>query len=158
MSEYEQWSLTLTAIGHLIVASSIIYAARSWLVSEKSLEREIQKDTRSYLSDIDSQIRSIQRELHSEDIDPEKLSEHTEARVRVNGLLNIIESVGYEIDTDFYDPKTVKNYIKPLAASVWNRWESYIFERRKMHNNPNVWVQVEMLAKSYNAAFQRTSR
>ena len=52
MSEYEQWSLTLTAIGHLIVASSIIYAARSWLVSEKSLEREIQKDTRSYLSDI----------------------------------------------------------------------------------------------------------
>ncbi|GAA3534154.1 DUF4760 domain-containing protein [Zobellella aerophila] len=150
MTEYEHYSLALTAIGHLIVALSILYAARSWLVSEQSLKREIQKDTRSYLADIDAQIRSIQRELHVVDINAENLSEDAESRVRVNGLLNIIESVGYELKTDFYDSKAIQKYITPLAAGIWHRWHPYVFENRILLNKIDLWEQVEVIAKSYN--------
>ncbi|TVO60191.1 DUF4760 domain-containing protein [Spiribacter vilamensis] len=158
MSDYEKWSLALTAIGHLFVASSILYAARSWLVSEKAFERQIQKDTRTYLSDIDSQIRSLQRELHVADTFAESLKSDPETKARINGILSIVESVGYEIDTDFYDSKKIKNCISPVAASVWNRWEPYILSHRAEVSHENLWIQVALLASSYHKALQRTVR
>lgn len=120
MSEFEKWSLALTAIGHFFVASSIVYAARSWILSEKSMKREIAKDTRSYLSDLDAQIRSYQKELRMVDVNPVEIMERPEIAARLNGLLNIIESVGYEIETDFYDSEMIRKYIEPLSAGAWN--------------------------------------
>ena len=64
MTQYEQWSLALTALGHLFVAVSILYAARQWLIAQKSLKREIAKDTRAFISEMKARISSYQKEDH----------------------------------------------------------------------------------------------
>ena len=93
MTQYEEWSLALTAIGHLFVASSILYAARQWLISQKSFEREIEKDTRHYISSINEQIHLYQREIIANNLDPWESSHGIDDCRPLNQLLNTIEGM-----------------------------------------------------------------
>ena len=158
MSEYEKWSLALTAIGHLFVASSIIYAVKSWVLSQKSFEREIKGDTRNYLMELDGYLRSARRDILNLSIEVSELPDNVEKSIYVNKYLNIIEGVHDEIETEFFDSEMIKKFIYPHAARAWSEWKEHVYSRRAKFSNPKTWMHVEIMAESYNKALQRTSR
>ena len=152
MTPYEQWSLALTAIGHLFVASSILYAARQWLVSQRSLEREIKKDTRQYISSINEQIHIYQREIIENNLDPWESSHGIDDCRALNRLLNTIEGIAVEIDSDFYDKEMLQKHFTVHGKAAWEKWKPYIENLRTAKGSSTLWVNIEKQAMGYNNA------
>lgn len=149
MTPFEKWSLALTAIGYLFVASSILYAARQWLVAEKSLKRDIIKDTRAHISDIRRRINHHQTEIIERDIDPERVDIRSPEFVPVRLLLNTIEEVAGDLQSDFYDKDMLKKFTLPLAVSIWRFWDPVVMKTRRELNSPTAWSSIELVAKKY---------
>ena len=149
MTQYEQWSLALTAIGHLIVASSILYAARQWLISERSFKREIERDTRNYLSSINEQIHAYQREIIANNLDPWESSHGIDDCRPLNQLLNTIEGMAIEMETDFYDKDMLDKHFSVHGKAVWEKWYPYI-ENLRNSKGSSLWVNIEKCVNGYN--------
>ena len=149
MTLYEKWSLALTAIGYLFVASSILYAARQWLVAKKSLERDILKDTRTYLSEISERIHSYQRDIIEKNLEPSNLDPYSDDGRTVVQLLDTITSATYELEAEFYDRDMLEKYITVQAVAACDKWKPFINVIRCGRNNPMRWTELERLSSMY---------
>ena len=150
MTTYEAWSLVLTAIGHLFVDASVLYSARQWAISRQSYNREIVRDTREYLSEISERIHEYQREIIEKNIDPGDLSPSGDNSRPVRQLLNTLESVAYESETEFYDRNMLENFITVHSAQAWSRWQPFVQSLRSTYGNSNLWSQIERATLRYN--------
>lgn len=152
MTLFESWSLALTAIGHLFVAASILYAARQWVVAQKSLERNIIKDTRAYISDIRSRINHYQTEIINRDIQPSTVEIHSPDFIPVRLLLNSIEEIAGDLESGFYDHDMLEKFAVPLAVSIWYFWKQVVLKTRKDIQYEGAWSKIELVAnKDYDA-------
>lgn len=146
MTTFEKWSLGLTVLGYLFVASSIFYAARQWLVAEKSLKREVIKDTRAHISDIRSRINRFQTEIIERDIVPKNIDVSSRDFIPVRLLLNTVEEISKDSLSDFYDCKMLEQFTIPLAISIWRFWEPVVMQARREHEIPEAWHAIEQIA------------
>lgn len=150
MTTYESWSLALTAIGHLFVGASVLYAARQWVISKQSHKREIVRDTRRYLSEISARIHGYQREIIEKNLDPANLNPSGDDSRPVVQLLNTLESVAYETETDFYDRSMLDRFLTAHSAQAWFRWQPFVLSLRSRYGRNSLWSQVERMALRYN--------
>lgn len=149
MTPFEKWSLALTAIGYLFVASGILNAARQWLVAEKSLHREIIRDTRAHISEIKRRINHYQTEIIERNIDPSDLDFRSPEFIPVRLLLNSIEEIAGDSNLDFYDNGMLEKFARPLAVAIWHHWKLVVFKTRKEIQQENAWSKIERVANKY---------
>lgn len=150
MTEYEKWSLALTAIGHLFVASSIFYAARQWLIAQKSHERTIIKDTRDFISDISERVHLYQQKIIENNTDPASIDLRSEESVPIKKLLNTLEAASYELQTGFYDADILNQYLDAQAKYAISKFKSYIQKVRYEYGSPDLYIELEKVASRYN--------
>ena len=149
MNSFEKWSLALTAIGYLFVALSILYAARQWSVAEKSLDREIIRDTRAHISEIRRRINHYQTEIIEREIDPSDLDIGSPDFIPVRLLLNLIEEIAADLDSDFYDNGMLEIFARPLAVAIWHYWKPVIVAARAEIQRADAWAKIEFVANKY---------
>lgn len=149
MTKYEAWSLALTAIGHLFVGLSVLYAARQWIVSKRSYEREILRDTRAYLSKIGERIHSYHEEIIEKSIDPDDPSPSIDDWRPVTQLLNTLEGLAYEVEVGFYDPDMLEKFLTAHSAQAWARWKQFVHSRRETIGHANLWTHLELATLRY---------
>src|ERR1700733_13689165 len=122
MTTYERWDLALSTLGQILVAASILYAARQWSVSQKTLQREVKRDTRDYISDLARQLHRFQEEIIDRDLNANEFDLSSGRYRPVLQLLNTLEAAGQELVGDFYDRVMLEAYLGARANFAWITW------------------------------------
>ena len=148
MTPFELYSLALEAIGHLLVAASILYAARQWVITQKSFSREIARDTRNFIAEMDDRISNYQKQIIEMDISPDNVFASKDNSLPVRQLLNTLELMASEVHAGFYDAETLGKYVAARAAHVLRAWATFI-EATRASGGALVWCEVEHLVAAH---------
>lgn len=161
MSDYEKLNLAISAIGHLVIAIGLLFAARQLQLSAKA-HRDNQDWNRRFAAQqalIDGRELEIKRQLDTvislsaggsriplTDLQ-EKFLENADFKALVHRFLNIHEGYARGIFEGIYDEDIIKNGRRSVLLRAHDTYYEYINHTRKL--NPLAWDQLERLSNKW---------
>jgi len=79
----------------------------------------------------------------------EMLDSHEEARAALLSIFNQLECIALGIEEGIHDERFIRQFFRGIFLAYLNDYEFYILFRRKLVNNPSVWVGFTALAHKW---------
>lgn len=145
MTQYERWSIVLTAIGHVLVLAGILYAARQWSLTRKAFERDRHRDTTRYIAEIRHRVVDLEMQILTSGVTPQTFESKVDSSKPVVNLLNAIEELAFEIECGHHGPM-LADYGRVHAARTYAQWKPVIYDYRQRTGSTDIWSRLELLA------------
>jgi hypothetical protein len=159
MTDYETLSLVIQAAGLFFIGLSIIYAGKSFRLSQIKHERELRQESYNYVKELMTEIREPLVAVRNSDVTSYKMEEllkKEEIVFNISLLLNSYESMALAIRNTIYDEEILKASLQYQLISAFQMLQDYIHYRRAQLSHPNIWEGIEWLYHKWSNDMRKT--